>query len=487
MSSTVDERDPATMPLRAAGRDPVGPMQELQSPRPSLPLTLMTTFSFVLLLVAAALLYRVSEQSRDAEGWVVHTLEVKHAIAQLLSDMSSAESGQRGYLLTDDPVFLDPYRALRASLDDELQQLRSTVSDNPEQLDRFAVLAPLIVSRFDAIEQTLTYAGRGDAAQAKDVVRRQGLPLMTEVRARLEEMDAVESRLLIERQGRLADVQRRFIVTVALLLLACGVLTLLALISLRRYVLAIHESREHLATYNAELEARVRDRTDELARAAETANRERARAEALLTDVNHRVGNNLALVSSFLTMQERAVKNPDAQRALSAAKARVQAIASAHRKLRLGADFATVNASEVLGAVLEDIRAGLPPGDLIKIEPRVEPLEINARDAVSLGVLTSELVMNAIKHAFSPGDSGEVQVVLSNHGSTSPYLEVSDDGVGWHEKHTHEPGGLGGKIIDMVARQFGGRAERAPQQHDDKRPGTRVRVDLVKLQFVRPT
>jgi two-component sensor histidine kinase/CHASE3 domain sensor protein len=456
-----------TMPRRAAGRDPAGSMQELQSPRPSLPLTLMTTLSFVLLLVAAALLYRVSEQSREAEDWVVHTLEVKHAIAELLSDLSSAESGQRGYLLTDDPVFLEPYWALRASLDDELQQLRSTVSDNPEQLDRFAALAPVIVSRLDAIEQTLLHASRGEAAQAKDVVRRQGLPLMIEVRARLEEMDAVEGRLLIERQGRLADVQRRFIV--------------------RRYVLVIHESRERLAKYNAELEARVRDRTDELAGVAETANRERARAEALLTDVNHRVGNNLALVSSFLTMQQRAVKNPDAQRALSAAKARVQAIASAHRKLRLGADFATVNASEVLGAVLEDIRAGLPPGDLIRIEPRVESLEINARDAVSLGVLTSELVMNAIKHAFLPGDSGEVQVVLANHGGSSPYLEVSDDGVGWHEKHTHEPGGLGGKIIEMVARQFGGRPERTPRQHDDKRPGTRVRVDLVKLQFVRPT
>ena len=487
MSSTVEERDPATMPLRAAGRDPAGPMQELQSPRPSLPLTLMTALSFVLLLVAAALMYRVSVQSREAEGWVVHTLEVKHAIAQLLSDLSSAEAGQRGYLLTDDPVFLEPYNALRASLDDELKQLRATVSDNREQLDRFTAVTPVIVSRLGAIEQTLTHASRGEAVQAKEVVRRQGLPLMTEVRARLEEMDAVESRLLIERQGRSADVQRRFILTIAVLLAACAVLTALAFVSLRRYVVAIHQSRERLATYNAELEARVRDRTDELARAAETAHRERARAEALLTDVNHRVGNNLALVSSFLTMQQRAVKNPDAQRALGAAKARVQAIASAHRKLRLGADFATVNVSEVLGAVLEDIRAGLPPGDLIRIEPRVEPLEINARDAVSLGVLTSELVMNAIKHAFSPGDSGEVQVVLANHGGSSPYLEVSDDGVGWHEKHTHEPGGLGGKIIEMVARQFGGRPERTPRQHDDKRPGTRVRVELVKLQFVQPS
>ena len=183
----------------------------------------------------------------------------------------------------------------------------------------------------------------------------------------------------------------------------------------------VHESRLRLAIHNAELEERVMARTEELAQRPKHAHRERARAESLLTDVNHRVGNNLALVSSFLTMQQRAVKNPDAARALSAARSRVQAIASAHRKLRLGADFATVKVNEVLGAVLEDISAGLPPGDLIRIQCQVEPMEINARDAVSLGVLTSELVMNAVKHAFAPGETGEVSVLLgqgSERGSS---------------------------------------------------------------------
>jgi two-component sensor histidine kinase len=191
-------------------------------------------------------------------------------------------------------------------------------------------------------------------------------------------------------------------------------------------------------------------------------------------------------------MQQRAVKNPDAARALSAARMRVQAIASAHRKLRLGADFATVKVNEVLGAVLEDISAGLPPGDLIRIQCQVEPLEINARDAVSLGVLTSELVMNAVKHAFAPGETGEVSVVLEHGADRIAVLEVSDDGVGWHDKHSQESGGLGAKIIDMVARQFGGRPERSVRFHEGlaaqgRRPGTRIRVNLTKLQVMPAT
>jgi two-component sensor histidine kinase len=143
----------------------------------------------------------------------------------------------------------------------------------------------------------------------------------------------------------------------------------------------------------------------------------------------------------------------------------------------------------VLGAVLDDISAGLPPGDLIRIQCQVEPLEINARDAVSLGVLTSELVMNAIKHAFAPGETGEVSVLLGHGTDSVAVLEVSDDGVGWHDnKHSQETGGLGAKIIDMVARQFGGRPERSARFHEGApaqgRPGTRIRVNLAKLQVM---
>ena len=177
--------------------------------------------------------------------------------------------------------------------------------------------------------------------------------------------------------------------------------------------------------------------------------------------------------------------HPEAARALDAARARVQAIASAHRKLRLGADFATVRANDVLRAVVEDISAGLPPGDAIQIKCDVAPLEISARDAVSLGVLTSELVMNAVKHAFGAGESGCVNVTLAKPAEAAPFIEVADDGFGWNETQRVGSGGsLGSKIIEMVARQFGGQPERAPSQADQERPGTRIRIELNQLQLV---
>lgn len=466
-------------------------MQVLQQPslRRNRALVATIALSFLLLLCSAGLTFHVSRQGVEADALVVHTMEVQRAFNKTLLTLGGAESGLRGFLLTGNEAFLEPHREAGEVLPEQLATLRRLVADHPPQLANVEAFAPLIEQRLASIDMALAAHREDRRADAIAALQRSGLPTLNDIRSRIEAATELEQRLLVERQRAAADLRDRFTSAVVVMLIACGLLTLFALISVRRYVAAVHESRLRLASHNAELEERVQARTEELAKAAEDAHRERARAESLLTDVNHRVGNNLALVSSFLTMQQRAVKNPDAARALSAARMRVQAIASAHRKLRLGADFATVKVNEVLGAVLEDISAGLPPGDLIRIQCRVEPLEINARDAVSLGVLTSELVMNAVKHAFAPGEPGEVSVVLLSGADAIAVLEVSDDGVGWHDQHSQESGGLGAKIIDMVARQFGGRPERSARFHEGaaaqgRRPGTKIRVNLTKLQVM---
>lgn len=474
-------------------------------------LLVAVALSFLLLLCSAALMLYVARQGSQADLQVVRTIEIKRAISELSNSMTNAESGQRGYLLTHDDAFLEPYRGIRDTFEQKILRLRTLLESRPAQLARVDELVPVLAGRFGVIEQILHFAEQGHGDQAALLMRTRGRPLMDEILARIDDLDAVESRELIQRQRSAATLRNQFIATVMFMLVACAALALFSLISLRRYVNAIEQNRLRLADYNLELEQRVLERTQELARYAQEADRERLRAESLLTDVNHRVGNNLALVSSFLAMQRRAVKNQFAAQALDAARMRVQAVASAHRKLRLGADFATVKANEVLGAVLDDIAAGLPPGGLIRIECQVEPLDINARDAVSLGVLTSELVVNAIKHAFCPGEAGEIQVVLSRPAGGVPYLEVSDNGVGWHEKELHDDGersgepnagdrqdapsqdvedqddaGLGAKIIDMVARQFGGCPQRSPRDDGGGRSGTRIHIELVRLQLMQP-
>ena len=461
-------------------------MQDLQnlSVRKNRVLIATVAVTFILLLVSATFVFGLARGGDEADRRVEHTLQVQQKLDELLALLIDAEAGQRGYLVTSEPDFLGPYETARAEIGPHIAAFRALVSDNAAQIERISALEPIVTERLETIEGTLALTAQGRRAEAVDLLSNRGRALMADVRRRIEEMSQAESILLIQRRTAAAERREQFIAAVTIMLVVCGVLAIFAIVSVRRYVGAMEVSRARLAQYNAELEARVAERTADLNRSADVAMRERARAEALLTDVNHRVGNNLALVSSFLTMQQRTLKNPDAVRALIAARARVQAIASAHRKLRLGADFATVKVDEVLNAVLEDISAGLSPADQIRIKSQVEPLEINARDAVSLGVLTSELVMNAVKHAFSPGEPGEVNVTLASGAGAGPFLEVVDDGVGFDEQHTKD-GGLGARIIDMVARQYGGKPERFARQPDSQRPGTRVRIELAGLKLMQ--
>jgi two-component sensor histidine kinase/CHASE3 domain sensor protein len=460
-------------------------MQELHHPslRQNQALLATIALSFLMLLGSAWLTVHVSRQGVKADQRVFRTFEVQRALNATLIALGGAESGLRGYLLTGNEAFLAPHREAGEALPRQLARLRELVRDDAVQADNVEAVAPLIQQRVQSIDDALAAHREGRREEVVAALERSGLPTLNQIRTRLEAMGRLEQDLLERRLSTVSALRERFVTAVIVLLIACGTLALFALVSVRRYVAAVQDSQRQLAAHNLALERRVQERTQELAQSAEAANRERARAESLLTDVNHRVGNNLALVSSFLTMQQRVVRNPHAARALAAARARVQAIASAHRKLRLGADFATVKVSEVLGAVLDDIGAGLPPGEVIQIHRQVEPLEINARDAVSLGVLTSELVMNAVKHAFDAGQSGEIIVTLRRGEDAVPVLEVTDDGIGWDEERAQDPAGLGAKIIDMVARQFGGQPERSALR-EGPRPGTRMRVHLANLQTV---
>lgn len=465
-------------------------MQDLgrKSARISRALLVTVVLCFTTLLVSTVILIGISRTAVRTDEWIVHTLEVKESLTTLLDSLTKAEAGQRGFLITGDEAFLETVNAALESEPAHVDALRRQVVDNPVQLQQVDALRPLLAQRLALIRESIELARRDERERVAELVSTRSAPTMAEILARIDAMDRAESELLIERREEARVIREQFIKAVSGLVVVAGVFAVFALLSVRAYLRGLDESRQRVSAQQAELEARVAERTAELTRATELAQRERSRAETLLTDVNHRVGNNLALVSSFLTMQQRAVTSAEAGRALAAARARVQAVASAHRKLRLGADFATVKANEVLGAVLDDISAGLPPDGRIRLNYELSPLEIHARDAVSLGVLTSELVMNAIKHGFTGGESGDVTVTFGAETGGHPFLQVSDDGVGYESKNndpqrTSGPsgGGLGVRIIDMLARQFGGETHRSPLRSGE-RPGTRVRVELARLE-----
>lgn len=197
----------------------------------------------------------------------------------------------------------------------------------------------------------------------------------------------------------------------------------------------------------------------------------RDRAEALLREVNHRVGNSLQLVSSFISLQRRQMSDDSARAALKEAQARIEAVAHVHRQLYASGDVSAVAMDDYLNGLIDELKKSIGPGEAspdIRLE--VEPLAVSADQAVSLGVIVTELVTNAVKYAYAPGQGGEIRVRLNCLTEGRALLSVEDDGPGMGDglpKGT----GLGGKIVSAMARGL-----RSEVEIDPAHRGVRARL-----------
>lgn len=200
-----------------------------------------------------------------------------------------------------------------------------------------------------------------------------------------------------------------------------------------------------------------------LMRAKEAAEQEvrqaRDRAEMLLAEVNHRVANSLALVSSLVRMQAGAVKEAGAKAALAETQARITAIANLHRSLYTSTDVQRVDLAAYLETLVGELgnsitASGRTP--IVKLD--AEPVSIKTDRAVSVGMIATELVTNALKYAYPAGE-GEVRVSITRTQPNQITLSVADDGIGWTRDGTAKGSGLGAKIIAAMSKSLGSHLE----------------------------
>lgn len=179
-------------------------------------------------------------------------------------------------------------------------------------------------------------------------------------------------------------------------------------------------------------------------------------AQRFLSELNHRVKNSLSVISSVISMEKRHA--PDATReALGAVSARVDAVKELYVALSDTGSVTTVCTEPYLSRVVEGLRGAVGDGDRIDIRADVEDLELDAQEAVSLGLVVNELVTNAVKHAFPGGTQGTVTVTFhtENHHRV---LTVSDDG-GMPEGVSGSEAGLGSRLIAAFAQNLEGTIE----------------------------
>ncbi len=211
--------------------------------------------------------------------------------------------------------------------------------------------------------------------------------------------------------------------------------------AVRSSVASVTLKREKAAADREIIEAR--DRFEALA----------AERQMLMREVNHRVGNSLQLVAAFLHLQANGSASPETKAALVEANRRVLAIAQVHRRLYTSDDVKTVALDSYLAALVDDLRESAD-GIGAFLSLHAIPIMTDADSAVTIGVIVTELVINAMKYAY-PGSTGPIRVRLEAAGEDRQCrLIVEDDGIGREEatsKSSDTSTGIGRTIIDAMA------------------------------------
>lgn len=405
---------------------------------------------------ALMLMQGIDRQLND----ITKTYAVRNAARELTHALSQAEASQRGFLLTADPQFLEPYREAVSSLDRRVAALMEMTADDSGQAARVASITGDITSKMAEMNRTVELVATRRNAEAQTLTETgMGARLMAEVSKTLEDFIAEEDAKLTSRNAQIDQTRTGLVGALIAALTAAAILAYALLMRSQRQVSALAQRHLGLVSQNEALEAEIAERTRDIEEARAHAERERERVEALLQDTNHRIGNSLATVSSLLALQVMRTQSDDVRNALEAARSRVHAVASAHRRLRLGDDLETASADEFLAAVLEDIAETQIDSGRVLVRSELAPIEVGARDATTLGILVGELVTNALKHAF-PGDRrGEILVTLARTEDDVPALSVKDNGVGIAPDGEMGETGLGSVIVRQLSSQFGGEPE----------------------------
>jgi len=193
--------------------------------------------------------------------------------------------------------------------------------------------------------------------------------------------------------------------------------------------------------------------------------------DVLLRELQHRVANSLQIIASVLMQSARRVQSDEARIHLHDAHHRVMSIATLQRQLAAGTP-GDVKLRTYLNDLCESIGASMIfDHNLTRIEVIVDDTSTSADVSVSLGLIVTELVINALKHAFpDPAKPGCITVEYWGR-PTGWKLTISDDGIGMPPEGEAKKPGLGTGIVDALSNQLD-----ATVIVTDTAPGTRVAI-----------
>lgn len=174
--------------------------------------------------------------------------------------------------------------------------------------------------------------------------------------------------------------------------------------------------------------------------------------ETLLLEVPHRVSNSLQIIASILSLKAQTVQSEETRLHLQDAHRRVMSVAAVQRQLQATRHLERINVGPYLTRLCDALAGSMiGEGRPIVLKVKAGDGMATSNEAASIGLIVTELVINALKHAFVDGRVGGLIVVAYDVAGSGWKLTVSDNGVGQLDKTVP---GLGTSIVEALSKQL---------------------------------
>jgi two-component sensor histidine kinase len=181
--------------------------------------------------------------------------------------------------------------------------------------------------------------------------------------------------------------------------------------------------------------------------------------EVLNRELNHRVKNNLQIISSLLSIQSSKIQGPENQEIFKECQHRIRAIALVHQRLCGAANLTSIDLSEYFNKLVHELFRSYYVGhSAVSPHVTVDAITLNIDRLIPCALIVNELVCNAFKYAFPDGKSGDVSVELRRaNGHIS--LSVRDNGIGFSKPETQPRCSAGLQIVRALVDQLSGQLQ----------------------------
>jgi signal transduction histidine kinase len=436
-------------------------------------------------LLLAVFAYQTTSRYVDSVEGMLRTDLLVRTLDELFFAVQDAETGQRGYLLTGEPLYLAPFEKAKQRIGGKLVELKAMAQSNPVQRKGVEDLASTVALKMSELEETIRLKRESSLAAAlAEVHTNRGQGYMDRIRSLVSQLRQQQTQALAWRVESTRRSQRQLELVLAI---GVGTAFLLLFLSYRFLVLYSRERDQvelTIRNLNSALEARVKERTAELetqTKELEKRSAELARSNADLVQfayvASHDLQEPLRMVGSYVGLLARRYRgrldeNADQymQFAIDGAnrmQALIQDLLAYSQAGTQALKKAPVPFSRVLEVVTNNLSIAIKESSATI---RANSLPVVLGDESKLVLVLQNLVANAIKF-HKPGMAPEINVT-AHRRSDEWVLEVSDNGIGFDPKYSERifqvfqrlhgvgkyPGnGIGLAISRRIVEHHGGR------------------------------